>query len=290
MGSALVSFSNDLAAAVESAGKAVVAVHARPRTPSSGVLWRPGIVVTTDHTTEREEEITVTLHDGKTVPATVAGRDSSTDLLVLKVESGSAVVAAVGDSTSLKLGHLVLAVGRGPTASLGLVSKVDGPWRSWRGGTIDQFIRLDAAIYHGFSGGALVSAAGEVLGVTSSALARGTPMAIPATTVNRVLAELLAKGHITRGYLGVGMQPVRFRDGNGGVIILSVEPGSPADEAGLLVGDVLVKLGSESVADTDDVQAALDPSLVGKSVVAGIVRGGVGQDIAVTVGERPRGI
>ena len=184
----------------------------------------------------------------------------------------------------------MLAVGRGLTASLGLVSKLDGPWRSWRGGTIDQFIRLDVAIYHGFSGGALVSAGGEVLGVTSSALARGTPMAIPATTVNRVVEELLTKGHIMRGYLGVGMQPVRFRDGNGGVIILSVESDSPAEKAGLLVGDVLVGIGGNEVADTDDVQAALDPSLVGKSVPARIVRGGVVQEVAVTVGERPRGM
>ncbi|MBK9169390.1 MAG: PDZ domain-containing protein [Bryobacterales bacterium] len=280
--SALVEFSNGLAAAVERAGRGIVAVHARPRTPSSGVLWRSGVVVTTDHTTERDEEITVTLPGGETVAATLQGRDPSTDLAVLKlpVETGTAEVA----DAPLQVGHMALALGRGVTAALGVISSLDGAWRTWRGGSVDRFIRLDVAIYHGFSGGALVTADGRIAGVNTSALARGAAVAIPVETVNRVVDDLLRHGRVARGYLGVGMQPVR-----GGVIVLSVEPDSPAARGGLLVGDVLVAIDESAVRDTDDVQAVLDPSRVGKTVPVRVIRAGAEAGLSITIGERPKG-
>src|SRR5690348_8125083 len=164
----LLGLSNDLANAVERAGRAVVAVNARHRTPSSGVHWRQGIVVTADHTVERDEEITVTLADGKTVPATLAGRDPGTDLAVLRVQGVEAAVAEIGDAAGLKVGHMVLAVGRpgegGLGASVGVVSALGGPWRTWRGGQIDQLVRPDLTFYPGFSGGPLVDAQGRVVG------------------------------------------------------------------------------------------------------------------------------
>ncbi|HET7458045.1 MAG TPA: trypsin-like peptidase domain-containing protein, partial [Gemmatimonadaceae bacterium] len=235
-GSPLVALSDALAAAVETAGRSTVAVHARQRIPSSGVVWRPGVVVAAHHTVRRDEGITVTVDGGRTLAAQLAGRDPSTDLAVLTV-AGAEAAASLGSSDALRVGHLVLAVGRpgdDVTASLGTVSAVGGPWRTWAGGAVDRMLRLDLAIYDGFSGGPLVDAAGRVVGLDTSGLVRGGAVALPVATVDRVVDQILSTGHVARGYLGLGMQPVRFPeplarslgvDGDVGVIVLSVEPG-----------------------------------------------------------------
>ena len=300
MSSALLALSNNLADAVEQAGNAVVAVNARQRMSSSGVYWRPGVIVTADHTVKREEEITVTLPDGRTVPATLAGRDTSTDLAVLKSEV-DLPVAEIGDASLLKVGHMVLALGRsgeiGLSASLGVVSAKSGAWRTWRGGQIDQFLRLDLTLYPGSSGGPLVEASGRVVGINTSGLSRRMDLVIPASTVNRVVDQLLEKGHIARGYLGLGMQPVRLPDTlkntlnlseAGGVIVVNIEPNGPADQAGVLIGDVLVEFDGKPVSDTGDVQAILGSERVGKTISAHIVRGGLSVELAIAVGERPQ--
>ena len=297
----LLSLSNDLAGAVERAGRATVAVNARQRVPSSGVHWRQGIVVTADHTIERDEDITVTLPDGRTVPATLAGRDPGTDLAVLKVQGAEWPAAEIGDAAALKVGHVVLAVARpgerGLSASVGVVSYLGEAWRTRRGGQIDRFVRPDLTLYPGFSGGPLVDVQGRVLGVNTSGLSRGGALAIPASTVNRVADQLVATGRIARGYLGVGMQPVTVPDAlksklglatSGGLVVVSVQPGGPAEQAGALIGDILVALDGKPVADTDDVQALLDPERVGKSIAATVIRGGEVAALTVTVGERPQ--
>lgn len=301
MTSALLALSNDLADAVEQAGSAVVAVNARQRMSSSGVHWRPGVVVTADHTVKREEEITVTLPDGRTVPATLAGRDLSTDVAVLKLPGVELPAAEIGDASLLKVGHMVLALGRpgesGLSASLGVVSAKSGAWRTWRGGQIDQFVRLDLTLYPGLSGGPLVDASGRVVGINTSGLSRRMDLVIPASTVNRVVDQLLEKGRIARGYLGLGMQPVRLPDtlkntlnlsDTGGVIVVNVEQNGPGDQAGVLIGDVLVALDGKPVSDTGDVQAMLGPERVGKTISAHIVRGGLSVELAIAVGERPQ--
>ncbi|HZS04339.1 MAG TPA: trypsin-like peptidase domain-containing protein [Blastocatellia bacterium] len=299
---ALPAFSDGLAGAVERAGGAIVAINARQRIPSSGILWREGVIAAADHTIKREEEITVLLPDGRTVPATLAGRDPGTDLAVLKFDSAGLGPAEIGDTASLKVGHLVLAVGRvsehGPSASLGVVSATGGAWRTWRGGMLDQFVRLDLAIYDGFSGGPLVDLQGRVVGLNTSGLTRGGALTIPTATVNRVVDEILARGHVRRAWLGVGMQPVQLPEAlrqrlnltnEYGVIVLSVEPDGPADKSGMLVGDVLVALGGAPVSDTDEVQAALGPERVGQPLDAGLIRGGALVQLTITVGERPQG-
>jgi S1-C subfamily serine protease len=181
------------------------------------------------------------------------------------------------------------------SASLGCISAVGGAWRAWQGGIIDHFVRLDLNIYLGFSGSPLVGADGRVLGINTSGLGRGSALTIPAVTVNRVVDALLTGGRVPRPYIGVGMQPVHLPDAiksklnlvnNGGVIVLSVEPGSPADKAGFLVGDVLVELGSTAITDIDDVQATLAPESVGQTIDASVVRGGERANLAVTIGER----
>jgi S1-C subfamily serine protease len=251
------------------------------------------------HTIEREEEITVLLHDGREAPATLIGRDASTDLAALKIDDASSAADIADQADALKVGRLVLAVGRtggeGVSASLGCISAVGGAWRAWQGGIIDHFVRLDLNIYLGFSGSPLVDADGRVLGINTSGLGRGSALTIPAVTVNRVVDALLKGGRVPRPYIGVGMQPVRLPDAiksklnlvnNGGVIVLSVEPGSPADNAGFLVGDVLVELGATAITDIDDVQATLAPESVGQTIDASVVRGGERANLAVTIGER----
>jgi S1-C subfamily serine protease len=301
----LVAVSDELAAAVERARASVVAIHARPRIPSTGVLWRPGVVVTADHTVKRDEEITLTLEGGRRVAAQLAGRDSSTDLAVLTFDAAADVrgarPASVADAEALRVGQLVLAVGRpgdgDVTASLGVVSALGPAWRTWRGGEIDRFIRLDLSIYDGFSGGPAVTAAGEVVGVNSSGLARGSAVTVPAATVERVVERLLRGGRTARGYIGAGMQSVRLPErlvaslgltSDAGLIVLGVESGGPADRGGLLVGDVVVSVGGAAVREPADVLALLEPDRVGQPLVARVVRAGAPVDVPITVGERPR--
>ncbi len=285
----LTALSTELADVVGKVGKSVVAVDARPRFGSSGVFWRPGIIVTAEHTIRREEEITVALPDGGSVSATLAGSDAGSDLAVLKVDghAGEAPAIAAGDPTP---GNLALSIGRSPdsgvNATLGIVSAVSGSWRTWRGGRLDRYIRLDLTLYPASSGGLVVNTKGEAIGIATSALSRIAGLAIPAATVNRVVDEILKRGHVARGYLGVGVQPVELPDHQKGLIVLSLEPEGPAAKAGVLIGDVLVSLGGTAVSDTDDIKSVLEGHAVGSTIAAGIVRGGTPAIIGVVIGER----
>jgi len=290
MANELAALSNEIAAAVELAGRNVVAVHARPRFSSSGVFWRPGAIVTAEHTVRREEEITVTLPDGATVPAALAGTDPGTDLAVLKID---VTTHAPGRTTTAPApGTLALTIGRsedsGVNATLGMISARSGEWRTWRGGRLDHYIRLDLTLYPGSDGGAVVNTNGETIGIATSALSRIAGLAIPAVTVDRVVDEIMARGRVTRGYLGVGLQPVELPDHQKGLIVLSVEPAGPAAGAGILIGDILVKLGGKPVQDTDDIQLVLERHAVGGKVEVEVLRGGESRRIDVVVGERPR--
>jgi S1-C subfamily serine protease len=296
----LAGLSNDLAAAVDTVGRSVVAIHARRRIPASGVVWQPGVVVAAHHTIQRDEDITVALHDGSSTTATLAGRDPSTDLAVLRLADGAAAPAATPASNAPRVGQLVLALGRpggSITASLGIVSAVAGEWRTWQGGTIDRFVRLDLAVYDGFSGGALVDAAGRVVGVNTSGLARATALTVPSSTVSRVVAQLLARGHVPRGWLGIATQPVRIppalqrsagTDAGLGLVVVNVEPDSPAERGGVLIGDILLALDGSAVSDPGDVLAALGGDRIGQSIELTVARGGRNEKLTVAVGERPR--
>ena len=292
----LLSLSNDLAAAVERAAPAIVAVHARPRLPSTGVLWRPGIVVTAEHTVRVDEEIRVAWSDGRAAPATLVGRDPGTDLAVLRIAESDRLGAEIGDSAELKAGNLVLAVGYGPRVSWGVVSAVGGAWRTSRGGEVDRFLRVDLVLYPGFSGGPLVDASGKVAGLVTSGLSRQLELAVPASTVTRVVDELLATGRVSRGYLGIGLQSVALPEalkrlapdsGARGVIVVSIETDGPAARAGLMLGDVLVALEGTPLHDPGDVQAAVAGRKVGTAVTVSLIRAGAPLQVAVTLAERP---
>jgi S1-C subfamily serine protease len=301
----LLGLSRRLGEAVELAGSRVVALDARPRVRTSGVVWRSGLVVSTDHTIKRDEEITVTFGDGRQATMSLVGRDPGTDLAVLRIEGQEAAAdetsTQFADSAALKPGNLVLAVGRahpaqGVSASLGIVSVVSDKWRTWRGAEIDRLIRPDVSIFVGFSGGALVDVEGRIIGINTTGLARGAGLTIPASTVERVVDQLLASGRVGRPYLGVGMHPVllpeRMKERIGlsqaaGLIMLSVEAEGPADKAGITIGDVLLALGDSSCTDTDDVQVVLGSQQVGAVIKAKFLRGGEIKEGDITLGERP---
>ncbi|PYP94056.1 MAG: LuxR family transcriptional regulator [Gemmatimonadetes bacterium] len=301
MGSTLQMLSDNLAAAAERVGQRVVAIKARRRIPSSGILWRDGIVVTAQHTIQREEDIVITLADGMTSPADLVGRDPGTDLAALRLAKANGGPIDVAPLEALRVGSLVLALGRPGrelTAAFGLVSAVGDAWRTWHGGRIDRLIRLDIGIYDGFSGGPLVDADGRVLGVNTSTLLRGVPTAVPAATVDRVLAQLLEHGHVPTGYLGVGMQSVRLPEQlarslepsrNIGLMVVSVDPDGPAGRGGVLLGDVITAIDDQAVSEPADMLAQLDAARVGKAARLGLVRAGQLASVTVTVGQRPGG-
>jgi S1-C subfamily serine protease len=283
--------SNELAAVVAQTEGAVVAVHARPRFSSSGVFWRPGVVVTAEHTLRREEDITVTLPTGATVAASLAGSDPGTDLAVLKVDGDGGRVLSTASAAPLP-GQLILALGRsknsGVNATMGIVSAVSGAWRTWRGGRLDHYIRLDTTFFPESSGGAVINTAGEVIGIATSALSRIAGLAIPASTVNRVVDDILTRGQVSHGYLGMGLQPVELPGHQKGLIALSVAADGPAAKAGALIGDILISLGGSAAHDTEEIQGVLETHAVGAAVEAIVWRGGVEQKLVITIGERPR--
>jgi len=296
----LVSLSNELARLVEEFQPHVVAVHARAHYPSSGVHWRPGVIVTADHTVRRDEDIQVTLPDGKRTEATLAGRDTGTDIAILKVEGLGSPAAQTAGGNAAKAGELALVLGRspdsGPNASLGVIGAVSGPWRTWRGGQLDNYVRLDATLFPNSSGGAVVDSGGRLLGIATSGLSRIAGLAIPASSINRVVDLLLAKGHVPRGYLGIGAQPVAIPyalrsslslTGKSGIMVVKVEPGGPADHAGLLLGDILVGIGTTPVEEIEDLQSFSDSGVIGNQVKARVIRAGALREIDITIGERP---
>ena len=287
----LAALSSELASVVARAAQSVVAIHARPRFPSSGVFWRPGIVVTAEHTVRREEEIHVTLPDGSSATATLAGSDAGTDLAVLKLD-GPSVAPLRAAATTPAAGNIILCIGRSPdsgdNATMGIVSAVSGSWRTWRGGRLDHYIRLDLTLYPNSAGGAVVNVDGELIGIATPSLSRIAGVAIPTATIDRVVNEILQRGHVARGYLGVGLQPVQLTDHQTGLIVVSLESKGPAAAAGVLIGDILLSLAGQPVSDTGDLQSVLESHGVGSTVEADFLRGGEAKKLAIKVGERPR--
>jgi S1-C subfamily serine protease len=293
--------SHDLAHVVEQVSPSVVAVNARRHLSSSGVYWRDGIIVTAAHTIRRTDEISVILANSQSVVATLAGVDPTTDLAVLKIDNPELSPPLFGDASQLKVGHVVLAVGRGAqkglNATLGIVGVLSGSWRTWRGGLIDQFIGLDLVLHPGAAGGSLTDSHGRVLGINTLGLSRSMALTIPVSTVNRVVTHLLEKGHKGLGYLGLGMRPIPLPENlkstlnlsaDSGLIVVTVEPDGPGSKAGVLFGDVIVALEGTAVSNIRDLQAFLEPESVGKTIPVSIIRGGKPIEINVTIGERRR--
>jgi serine protease Do len=291
----LSSFSANLAELVERAGQSAVAIEARHRIGSSGFLWKPGIIVTADHSVRREEDIPVILPDGKRATAELAGRDPGTDIAVLRVNGAAG--PALTTAPALRTGEIVVSVGRhepGVLAAMGIVSTAGGPWKTWRGGQLEALLRLDIGAYARSSGSAVFDTEGRFAGMLTAGLTRTAPVAIPAATIDRIAGELAEHGRVARGYIGVGLQPVALpsalakklnREQRSGVIVLSVEPDGPAAAGGIVMGDVVVEIAGQVTEDTDDLQAALRGA-IGRELVVVILRGGERAELGVKVGER----
>ncbi len=290
--------SEDLATIVENMSPSLVRVEGRKRLPATGVMWSTdGLIVTAHHVVTQQEGIRVGLADGRTLEARLIGRDPTTDLALLQAEEQGLVSPTWGDAdgAALSVGHLVVALGRpGRTvhATLGMISGFGGPWRTPAGGLIDRYMHIDVVMYPGFSGGPLVNAAGQVIGLNTSALLRNTNMAIPVATVNRVGAMLRDHGRIRRGFLGVSTQPVRLPANiveqlgqETGLLLTAVEPGSPADQGGLVLGDTLVTLDDTGMRQHDDLITFMAPDRIGQTITVKMLRGGHIQALQVVVGE-----
>lgn len=297
MSNVLVELSNAMAAAAEKAGSSTVLVNARRRMPASGIAFAPDLVLTADHVIEQEEDITVLMPDGTEVGAKLAGRDSGSDLAVLRLEKALAKPAE--PAPLAKIGELVLALGRpspeGIEVSLGVVSAMGGPVRTPHG-SIDRFIRTDTTPFPGFSGGPLVDAEGRVVGVNTSGFGRGVALTIPADYAWKVADQLAKSGSVKRGYLGVRSQGVEIaaaaqkalkREQASGLLIMGVEHDSPAEAGDMMVGDILVGIDGQPVPDHDALFARLTGDVVDKSIPLEILRGGQPLTIKVKIGARP---
>ncbi len=296
--SPLQQLSESLSQTVQDVGPSVVRVEARRRGHASGVVWssEERLIVTAHHAVERDHDIRIGLPDGEIVEAELVGRDPSTDLALLRARDGDVVRAPWASAGALRVGHLVLSVGRHDRhaqASLGIVSKLDEAWRTSAGGKLDAYIQTDIPVYPGFSGSALVDADGHVVGLNSSWLRRRLPLTAPLATLERVLGHLSQHGHMRRGYLGVGAYPVRLPadlarelDQRSGLLIISVEEGSPAQSAGVFVGDLFVGLEDEPLRQLDDLLALLSEDRIGTGITIKTIRAGKLTQLDVKVGAR----
>ena len=297
MSEILSQLSKDISSIVEGTGKAIVRVEARRRMPATGIIWTDdGVIVTSHHVVERDDNIVIGLPDGSTTSATLVGRDPSTDVAVLRADIAGHSPAARAASNGVKTGHLALALGRpgkSVRATLGMVNAVGKAWRTPAGGPVDRYIQTEVTMSPGFSGGPLVDASGAILGMNTSGLLRGSAATIPVETLDRVVNAILAHGKVRTAYLGVGTQPVRLQaaasanvDQETGLLIISVEESGPAERGGLLQGDTIVSLDGEPVRQVDDLLSLLSSDRVGKAVEVAVIRGGVLSKISVSLGER----
>lgn len=292
--------SDRFAAIVETVGASTVAVIGRRHAVASGVAWRPGLVVTAAHVFRRTPAaVTLVASGGRELAATLVGIDSPTDLALFRVADESSIAPlASGTPGAVQAGHLAIAVGRaaeGDTiASAGIVNRVGGPWQTWLGGPVDQLIRLDGGVYEGLSGAPVADASGAVIGTATSALSRSYGVVVPATTVDRVVDALLAHGRVTRAWLGIGAQSVPLPDAAGapdagersGLLITSLASGGPAERAGMLIGDIVVRAADGAAANLRELRHAL-AAHVGKSVPLAVLRGGQPLELRADVGEWP---
>jgi len=286
----LETFSASLSRLVAQAAPGVVAVHSR-RARSSGFVWRPGLVVTADEALAEEGDVAVVLPGGETVAATVAGRDPTTDVALLRLASdGGSGTSLALDATSASAGALVVAVGAqdgAPVAAFGAISFVGGAWRSMRGGDIGARIELDLVLRSQSEGGPVLDAAGNMLGMAVFGPRRRV-LVLPTATVKRVAARLEAHGRIARGYLGLSLRPVHLDAGGAGAMVMGVDASGPGAAAGIRQGDVITAWDGRPIESVQALLRALGPDSVGTTAALTVRRAGQPLELALTIAERPQ--
>ena len=297
MASVAQELSGAAAAAVERGGRSVLRVEGSRRGPSSGVAWSAdGVVVAAHHSVEWDEEVGLGLSDGQPARATVVGRDPTTDVAVLRVQPPGVALTppSWAEADRLKVGHFVLGLsrpGRTVRATLGVVNALGEEWRTLAGGKVDRYVQSDIDPRPGFSGGLLVDLAGAAIGLNTSGLLRGSATALPVPTLRRVVGSLLTHGQVRRGLFGIGTMTVRLpapAAGPGqaaGLLVTAVQPGSAAEAAGLLLGDVLMSVEGQPVASAGDLLPFLEEEKIGRELGARVLRAGQVHDVRVKVGE-----
>jgi len=286
--------SNQIADLVARFAPSVVQVEGHGR-PATGLVYGDDVVITTARAVGRDEHPHVRRHDGEVLNAEIAGWDPATRVVVLKAAGLNLPSLTAGELP--RVGELAVAVARSwsnaITATAGLVSVIGGPLPTGRRRALEQVIRTSAPMHEGFAGGALLGVDGRLLGLTTAAAIRGLGVVIPAGIAWSTAAELLRRGTLKRGYLGIAAQPVRVSDKQKGVagvdralLVVDVKADTPADAAGLFVGDLLLSLDGQSLSSPDELLDLLVGERVGKSIAARVLRGGVVTDLAVTAEER----
>lgn len=297
MATDLQDLSNALAETAARAAASIVAVQARRGIGSSGIAWRDNLVLTSSEGIRTEEGVKLLLPDGRVSTARLRGRDSGTDLALLEAEDAGLPPIEFAPDAALKAGQLVLAVGRtantGPIASFGIISGVSGEWKTWRGGKLEPFVRLDISAYPTLSGGAALDAQGRLIGMVSTGLSRSSVFAVTRSSIDRIAGRLSQQGSSGKGFLGVVLQPValppQLREHLGqdsGIMLLGIEPGGPASAGGLIMGDVLVAGDDQPLAQPEALADLLERTSPGQTVKFKLLRAGVLQDLNVRAGER----
>ncbi|WFU42060.1 S1C family serine protease [Bradyrhizobium sp. CB82] len=280
----LVALSSALSDVAARAAPSLVSVHSH-RLRASGFAWKAGLIITADEALADEGEVEIRLADGSTRTATIAGRDHTTDIALLRADADIPPVKLTSAAPALGSLAIVVAADRGaPTASLGIVSLAGPRWRSLRGGDIEARIELDVRLRHSHEGGLALNAQGEPFGMAVQGPRR--VLVIPGATIERIAAQLETRGRIARGYLGLGLQPVRLDDGVG-AMVMNVDKSGPSAAAGIRQGDVIVAVNDEKLAGVRALSRSLGPESVGSVVDVAVRRGGEPVNFKVTIGERP---
>jgi S1-C subfamily serine protease len=285
--SPLLAFSTSLADLIRAAAPSLVSVQSE-RARSTGFSWRPGLIVAAEDALPDDGEVSIVAHDRTSNPAQIVGRDPSSDVALLRV-ARTDLPKAPAPAEAPAAGALAVVAGAregAPSAALGVVSFVGPQWRSLRGGVIDARIELDAALTRSSEGGLALDAEGRAFGMAVFGPRRRT-LVIPLATIDRIAELLATKGRIARGYLGLGLQPVKLDAGGIGAMAISVEAKGPGAAAGVRQGDIIVAWNGEPIRGVHHLVRALGPDSVGKSVRLTLRRAGEPVEATLTIGERP---
>lgn len=290
--------SSSFADAIADLQRSIVAIDCGGRSTASGVVWRPGVIVTTHHGLRLRENLKIILA-GESLSARLIGSDPTTDLAVLGADSDKLTPVPNADDLVTLPGEVVLSVGRSRlgdiSASSGIIARTGSAWQTWRGGEIDRLIRPDIQLYVGQSGSALVNEQRQVLGINTPALARQAVITIPAQTIHRVVDAILKLGHVPRPFLGIAMQPIPIPEParelfSGGaeqtLLVTHVEPKAPAAQAGVMVGDVIISFNGKPVQGVREILHLLRALRIGDTISLSVFRGGTKLDLTVSVADQ----